>query len=114
MLRDFGMAAQEKLALAQKTEVILFVKSLGTPKIDEVGVHVRSLQQSLKSLGYFDGKDTAIFGKATRASLVAYQTERKIGADELGKLGKSTKEALVKDLLALKNKTNNALAWNDK
>lgn len=107
-------AEQEKLALAQKTEVTLFVKNLGAPKADEVGAHVRSLQQSLKTLGYFDGKDTAIFGKATRAALISYQTDRKISEEEFGKLGKATKEALFRDLLALKNKPSTGLAWNNK
>lgn len=71
-------AEQEKQVAAQKTEVALFIKNLGAPKSDEVGANVRSLQQSLKSLGYFDGKDTAIFGKNTRAALIQYQTDRKI------------------------------------
>lgn len=107
-------ADEEKRVLAEKQEVALFVQNLGSPKADEIGKHVRSLQQSLKSLGYFDGKDTAIFGKNTRAALVAYQTERKIAETELGKLGKSTKEALYKDLLTLKGKKTSGLAWNDR
>lgn len=107
-------AEQEKQKETQRKEVTLFVQNLGTPKADEVGVHIRNLQQSLKSLGYFNGKDTAIFGKNTRAALVAYQTEKKVGEAEFGKLGKSTKEALFKDLLALKEKQNSGLAWNGK
>lgn len=105
---------EERRMAAQKTEVALFIKNLGAPKSDEVGAHVRNLQQSLKTLGYFAGKDTAIFGKNTRAALVAYQTEKKITEEELGKLGKTTKEALYKDLLAIKNKQNNELVWNNK
>lgn len=107
-------AEQEKQREARKTEVTLFVKNLGAPRMDEVGAHVRNLQQSLKSLGYFDGKDTAIFGKNTRTALIEYQTERKIATEEFGKLGKTTKEALFRDLLALKEKQNSGLAWNGK
>ncbi len=106
-------AEQEKLALARKNEVTLFVENFGTPKTDEVGTHVRKLQQSLKSLGYFEGKDTAIFGKATRAALIQYQTDRKIAVTEHGKLGKETKAALMKDLLVLKEKQSSGLAWNN-
>lgn len=97
-------AEQDKQMLAKKTEVALFIKNLGAPKSDEVGAHVRSLQQSLKSLGYFDGKDTAIFGKNTRAALISYQTDRKVSEEEFGRLGVATKEALFKDLLAMKTK----------
>ena len=105
-------AEQEKQMEAQKKEVTLFVQNLGTPEMNDIGVHVRKLQQSLKSLGYFAQKDTAIFGKNTHAALVAYQTDKNISEEEFGRLGKTTKEALQKDLLALKNKTNNSLAMN--
>lgn len=107
-------AEQEKQVEAQKVEVTLFVQNLGAPKANEIGAHVRSLQQSLKSLGYFDGKDTAIFGKNTRAALISYQTDKSISSEEFGKLGKATKIALYKDILALKSKVNNGLAWNNK
>jgi peptidoglycan hydrolase-like protein with peptidoglycan-binding domain/3D (Asp-Asp-Asp) domain-containing protein len=104
---------QEKQKEARKTEVTLFVQGLGSPKADEVGAHVRSLQQSLKTLGYFAGKDTAIFGKNTRAALTQYQTDRKVTSDEFGKLGKATKIALFKDLLSIKEKQNDGLAFNN-
>lgn len=105
-------AEQEKQAVAQRQEVTLFVQNLGTPKMDEVGVHVRKLQQSLKTLGYFTQKDTAIFGKNTRAALISYQTDKNIAEEEFGRLGKATKEALFRDLLSLKEKQSNGLAWN--
>lgn len=79
-------AEQEKQAAAQKMKVALFIKNLGTPKADEIGSHIRGLQQSLKSLGYFEGKDTAIFGKNTRAALIRYQTDKNISSAEHGKL----------------------------
>ncbi len=106
-------AEQEKKLRADTAEVALFVKNFGTPKSDEVGAHVRSLQQSLKSLGYFTAKDTAIFGKNTRSALISYQTDRDISPEEFGRLGKATKEALFRDLFALKTKTSGGLAWNN-
>lgn len=107
-------AEQEKQKEARKKEVALFVKNFGNPKMNEIGVHVRYLQQSLKTLGYFDGKDTAIFGKNTSSALVQYQTDKNITPEEFGKLGKSTKEALFKDLLTIKEKQNSGFAWNGK
>jgi peptidoglycan hydrolase-like protein with peptidoglycan-binding domain len=74
---------QEKRMIAQKTEVTLFVQSFGNPKPNEAGIHIRNLQQSLKALGHFSGKDTAIFGKNTRAALISYQTQENIPVDEL-------------------------------
>jgi len=99
---------------AQKAEVTLFVRNLGTPKMHEVGIHVRALQQSLKSLGYFEGKDTAIFGEKTAAALIRYQTDKGIVPEEFGKLGKETKIALFKDLFAMKEKQGKGLVWNGK
>ena len=106
-------AEETKRLAVQKREVTLFIQNLGTPKADEVGTHVRSLQQTLKSLGYFNGKDTAIFGKNTRAALTQYQKERNIEPEELGKLGKTTKIALYKDLITLREKQSTGLAFNN-
>lgn len=36
------------------------ISSLGSPKKGEQGVHIRELQKTLKSTGYFKGKDTGI------------------------------------------------------
>lgn len=106
-------AEQEKQRLAEQKEVALFVQSFGTPKMNEIGVHVRYLQQALQTLGYFEGKDTAIFGPKTNSALISYQTDKGIDRGELGELGKATKEALFQDLLSLKEKQGNKLAMNN-
>lgn len=89
-----------------RKEASLFVASLGTPENQEVGMHVRKLQQTLKLLGYFTGKDTAIFGKNTREALIKYQIDRQIisKADELGagSLTEKTRTALQDDLYKAK------------
>ncbi len=107
-------AAKDKQEAAQKKEVTLFVQSFGDPHINEIGAHVRNLQQSLKSLGYFTQKDTAIFGKVTEAALISYQTDKNIPNEEFGILGKVTKETLIKDLLTLKGDKENTLVYNTK
>lgn len=107
-------AEYDKQVATEKAEVTLFVENLGAPKSDEVGVHVRNLQKSLKLLGYFTGRDTAIFGKNTRAALISYQIDQKIPKEELGKIGKSTKNALSHDLFALKNTSHTGISWNGK
>lgn len=107
-------AAKDQQEAAQKKEVVLLVQSFGDPHMNEVGVHVRNLQQGLQSLGYFNQKDTAIFGKVTEAALISYQTDKNIPSEEFGSIGKVTKETLIKDLLTLKEEKGNALAYNSK
>lgn len=69
-----------------RQEIASTVGSFGTPRDQEVGAHVRKLQLSLKALGYFSGKDTAIFGKNTREALIKYQMDRKIISSDSEKL----------------------------
>lgn len=100
-------AEKEKKSAWHIKEVTIFVENLGNPKIHEVGVHVRKLQQSLKSLGYFQEKDTAIFGEITQSALISYQEAKGIPSTEFGKLGKITKEILIKDILVLQEVNEN-------
>lgn len=118
------IAEEAKIALAkaeelkkqeeETKEVALFIQDFGNPKAEEVGVHVRRLQQSLKLLGYFSYKDTAIFGPKTREALIHYQEDKGIDSEEFGHIGKATKIALLKDLMELKKQQNNILALNTK
>ncbi|MFA6090586.1 MAG: peptidoglycan-binding protein [Candidatus Gracilibacteria bacterium] len=107
-------AEKDKQEAVQKKEVTLFVQSFGYPHMNEIGAHVRNLQQGLRSLGYFNQKDTAIFGKVTKAALISYQTDKNIPSEESGILGKVTKETLIKDLFTLKGDKGNTLAYNTK
>lgn len=43
-----------------------------------IGSHVRELQKHLKTLGYFQEKDTGIFWPKTKKALIAYQIDRNI------------------------------------
>lgn len=63
---------KDELALID-SQVAAVVKSMWTPKENEVWNHVRKLQKTLKYLGYFEWKDTAIYGKMTKESVLRYQ-----------------------------------------
>jgi len=115
---DARLALEKAKQLAkevkERDEAALFVSSFGTPKDQEVGAHVRKLQQTLKLLGYFSGKDTAIFGKITRNALAQYQIDRKIitklDRSEAGIIGEKTRLALTEDLLNIKKIKNAVIA----
>ncbi|MDD3646567.1 MAG: peptidoglycan-binding protein [Candidatus Gracilibacteria bacterium] len=78
------------------------VDSIGTPSIGEVSPKVRELQVLLKELGYFEYKDTAIFGPVTMQALISYQLDKSIIENEndngAGVYGPKTKESLTIDL----------------
>lgn len=94
--------AQEKLAL------------IWVPKFGETSSNVRNLQLTLKQLGFFDQKDTAIYGEKTKESVLAYQISRKLVStkDDLGAwlIGPRTLEAMKNDI---KNQFFQELAKNE-
>ena len=65
----------EELSL-KKAETIM--KNIGTPKFGEISHWVRELQVTLKQLGYFNNKDTAIYWKITKESIISYQIDKKL------------------------------------
>lgn len=64
----------DELALID-SQISSVITSLWIPKENEVWNHVRKLQKTLKYLGYFDWKDTAIFWKITKESILKYQID---------------------------------------
>lgn len=66
---------KDELALID-SQVNTVIKSFGMPKENEVWDHVRKLQKTLKYLGYFEWKDTAIFSIITKESILKYQIEK--------------------------------------
>lgn len=64
----------EAIALLDK-QATNIVKSLWTPKENDVWSHVRKLQKTLKLLWYFEWKDTAIYWKLTKESILKYQID---------------------------------------
>ncbi len=69
----------------------------------DISPWVRELQKLLKELGYFNYKDTAIFGKLTKKALIQYQLDKKIikspNSIEAGYFGPKTRNALTNDLI---------------
>lgn len=55
-----------------------FTSNIWTPKTNEVWIHIRKLQKTLKILGFFEDKDTAIFWPKTQQSLLNYQISRQL------------------------------------
>lgn len=82
--------AQEKLAM------------IWLPKFGETSSNVRNLQLTLKQLGFFNQKDTAIYGEKTKESVLAYQISRKLVStkDDLGAwmIGPRTLETMKNDI----------------
>ena len=90
----------EKIAIAKQT-----VKNLGNIKPWNVSHEVRALQKILKTLWFFDHKDTAIYGPKTQAAITKYQLDRKVITDKsvywAWLLGPKTKAQLIKDISEL-------------
>ena len=57
------------------------LKNIWNVKFWEVSHSVRELQKTLKKLGYFEYKDTAIFWKKTKQAILNYQLDKKIIAN---------------------------------
>ncbi|MDD2565399.1 MAG: peptidoglycan-binding protein [Candidatus Gracilibacteria bacterium] len=99
--------SDELALLDSKIESV--INSFGIPKENEIGNHVRQLQKTLKILGYFEGKDTAIFGEKTKESILKFQIDKglimtssdlgagMIGNKTLGKIQEDLKNAVSKD-----------------
>ena len=93
---------KEKAIIAQEEELEkkakIVISNLKTPKDNEVWVHVRKLQKTLKTLGYFKSKDTAIFWKQTKDSLIRYQIDKWIIKDAKSELAWKLDESTLKVL----------------
>ncbi|MCD5380348.1 peptidoglycan-binding protein, partial [Candidatus Gracilibacteria bacterium] len=80
------------------------VYNLGNIKRGDVSHEVRDLQKILNELGFFEQKDTAIFGSKTQDALINYQLQKGIISDKsiygAGLVGPKTKAQLIKDLSA--------------
>jgi len=101
---------QEKLKELSIKEAHSKVSLIWTPKFWDISQEVRKLQNTLKQLGYFDHKDTAIFWKITKESLIKYQLDNKLisSKNELGSwiFWPKTKDNIKSDLtkIILNNK----------
>lgn len=78
------------------------LEGVGTPKDNEVGAHVRVLQEALVSLGYLDSKPTGIYGPKTRDAVAAFQVSKGLVLSKedpnAGKFGKLTRTKMLLSL----------------
>ncbi|EKE29735.1 MAG: hypothetical protein ACD_2C00110G0010 [uncultured bacterium (gcode 4)] len=105
--------AKEKARLQEvamiESKVTTITNSMWLPKENEVWSHVRKLQKTLKVLGYFKEKDTAIYWLKTKESILKYQISKWLvtaSTDQwAGKIWEKTLSKLREDLknLALTN-----------
>lgn len=99
----------EKLSQKEAEEKISYI---GSPKMWDVSSNVRELQNTLKTLWYFDYKDTAIFWEVTKSSLISYQLDKGLIKSEAELWAwifwPKTKESLRNDLanIILEEKIN--------
>jgi peptidoglycan hydrolase-like protein with peptidoglycan-binding domain len=100
VLLEIVTKAKAEAAEAQK--IRLSLEGVGIPKAGESGAHVRSLQEALSKLGYFDRKSTGIFGAKTREAVARFQIDSGLvsGMNDpnAGKFGNRTKTKLLLSL----------------
>ncbi|MDD2907420.1 MAG: peptidoglycan-binding protein [Candidatus Gracilibacteria bacterium] len=99
----------EKIALNKVEEK---TKNISLVKVGDVSSNVRNLQLTLKELGYFNDKDTAIYGEKTKQAVVAFQLSNNlidsensqyagvIGERTLGVIKESLKTKYLKEEVA--------------
>lgn len=98
---EFEKKQQEKLAILD-SKISSIIKSLWMPEENEIGNHVRKLQKTLKALGYFEWKDTAIYWEMTKESIMAFQIKNSLiltSTDQwAGKIGEKTLSKIQEEL----------------
>lgn len=99
---------QAELAVVKETvtkKVTTHMESIWSPKEWDIWKNVRVLQQTLNMLWYFKTKDTAIFGKTTKESLINYQIAKWLVKTKTDSWAwvfwPKTKESMKNDLFTL-------------
>ncbi|MBD2578322.1 peptidoglycan-binding protein [Oscillatoria sp. FACHB-1406] len=64
----------------------------GTMRLGSRGENVRALQEALKKAGFYQGTVDGVFGRGTRAAVIAFQRKHGLPAD--GVAGSHTQAAL--------------------
>lgn len=96
--------AEKTLLLSEKTawemnyaQASSRVVAFGTPKKWDTGTHVRELQKTLRTIGYFRGKDTGIMWGTTILALKSLQKAN--GLSATGSLDDATREIIAEILI---------------
>ncbi len=88
-----GADTQTKLASARATMIPEVTPApTGSLKVGSTGADVRSVQQKLKSLGFYTGSVDGDFGEGTEAAVMRFQKQYGLTAD--GKVGQQTLNTL--------------------
>lgn len=83
--KDFrAQIERERLALEQRAQswqqkysgAIAAVAGVTSPRSLESGAHIRSLQEGLKTLGYYSDRTTGVFGPKTQAAYQLWRASR--------------------------------------
>ncbi len=103
---------KEKELIKIKNEINKIIQAFWKPKLNEIWLHIRKLQKTLKLLWYFEFKDTAIFWIKTKESIINYQLNKWIieskNDNQAGKIWPNTVKSLEEDLFNLcKDKKEN-------
>jgi peptidoglycan hydrolase-like protein with peptidoglycan-binding domain len=69
------------------------VSAIGSPKRGESGAHISSLQKTLKSKGYFKGKESGVMGGSTIIAVKSLQ--KSYGIKQTGTIDTATKDILL-------------------
>lgn len=110
----------EALRVKKEWEAKKIVDDIWNPSFNEVSPEVRNLQKFLKTLGYFEYKDTAIFWDITKKALIEYQIKKGIiessEVKEAWVYWPETKKEFIKDITTLfveeELKIDNTLVYN--
>lgn len=107
---DTAKQTREGIYTKKRQEYIETVKKIPTVKLNGVHSGIRILQKILKEVGYFDRKDTAIFGTVTKTALTKYQIDLKVidtaTSTSAWVMWDKTREAIAADLFARWAKTD--------
>ena len=79
-------------SLSAQTQAVEGVVSAAILKQGSKGSEVKEVQRRLKLWGYYNGSVDGVFGKGTRAAVIAFQKKNGLTAD--GVVGKATYKAL--------------------
>jgi peptidoglycan hydrolase-like protein with peptidoglycan-binding domain len=107
--------SRDEVRWAKKEDYKRLLQNIPRLKLNQVHPEIRTLQKILKQVGYFDRKDTAIFGSVTKNALAKYQLDLKVidnlGSQYAGILWDVTRTAIAEDLYNRWLKTDTT--WED-
>ncbi len=95
----------QKLAYFEKQRQTLdsYFARIDRPKLGTSAPEIRTLQETLRQIGYLNTKSTGIYGPATKAAIAQFQIDKKLVSHEkdpnAGVLGAKTRSVLIEEIL---------------